>query len=122
MTPLGAKLRQLRKERHVTLKEMAESLGVSSAYLSALEHGKRGVPTWFFIQRVISYFNLIWDDAEEIENLARLSDPSIKIDTAGLHPCATELANRLASMIGTMDKKDCEDLLAHMTKFKGYND
>ena len=41
MTPFGAKLRELRKARGITLKEMAESLEISSAYLSALEHGKR---------------------------------------------------------------------------------
>jgi transcriptional regulator with XRE-family HTH domain len=46
MTPLGARIRQLRDERGVTLKDMAKALHVSSAYLSALEHGRRGKPTW----------------------------------------------------------------------------
>ena len=45
MTPLGAKLRALREQRGVTLKDMAKALNVSSAYLSALEHGRRGTPT-----------------------------------------------------------------------------
>ncbi|VAW23605.1 Transcriptional regulator, Xre family, partial [hydrothermal vent metagenome] len=49
MTPLGDKLRRLRSERGITLKEMAQALNVSSAYLSALEHGKRGKPTWFLL-------------------------------------------------------------------------
>ena len=44
MTPFGDRMRKLRSERGITLKEMAEALGVSSAYLSALEHGKRGRP------------------------------------------------------------------------------
>ena len=44
MTPFGDRMRKLRAERNVTLKDMAEALGVSSAYLSALEHGKRGRP------------------------------------------------------------------------------
>ena len=39
MTPFGVKLRQIRAERGITLKQMAESLGVSPAYLSSLEHG-----------------------------------------------------------------------------------
>ena len=66
MTPLGARLRALRQERGVTLKEMAHALRVSSAYLSALEHGRRGKPTWVLLQRIISYFNIIWDEAEEL--------------------------------------------------------
>ena len=45
MTPLGQKLRELRLKKGVSQKEMAAALGVSAAYLSALEHGRRGVPT-----------------------------------------------------------------------------
>ena len=63
MTPFGAKLRTMRKERGVLLKDMAEEIGVSPTYLSALEHGRRGRPNWVFVQRVIAYFNVIWDDA-----------------------------------------------------------
>ena len=57
MTPLGLKLRAMREERGVSLKEMAKALHVSSAYLSALEHGRRGKPTWMLMQRIIAYFN-----------------------------------------------------------------
>jgi transcriptional regulator with XRE-family HTH domain len=62
---------------------MAAQLGVSSAYLSALERGERGKPTWTLIQGVIQYFNIIWDDADELARLADLSDPRVKIETAG---------------------------------------
>lgn len=110
MTPLGAKIRMLRAERGITLKQMAETLDVSSAYLSALEHGKRGKPTWFLLQRIIAYFNVIWDEAEELQRLAELSDPKISIDTAGLLPEATELANRMARDIAHLDKDDLIDL------------
>ena len=41
MTPFGQKLRDLRRERNISQKEMAGALGVSAAYLSALEHGHR---------------------------------------------------------------------------------
>lgn len=106
MTPLGAKIRALRADRGVTLKEMATALNVSSAYLSALEHGKRGKPTWFLLQRMIAYFNVIWDEAEELQRLAELSDPKITINTAGLTPEATELTNRLAAEIGRLEAED----------------
>ena len=106
MTPLGMKLRALRDERGVTLKEMAKSLRVSSAYLSALEHGRRGTPTFALLQRIIAYFNVIWDDAEELQRLAEISDPKITIDTAGMAPEATELSNRLARDIGKLAPED----------------
>ena len=106
MTPLGARLRTMREERGITLKDMAKALNVSSAYLSALEHGRRGKPTWFLLQRMIAYFNVIWDEAEELQRLAELSDPKVTIDTGGLPPEATELANRLAADISRLQVED----------------
>ena len=70
MTPFGERLRELRRSKGVCQKEMAAALGVSAAYLSALEHGRRGVPTWAMVQKIIGYFNVIWDDAEELQRLA----------------------------------------------------
>jgi len=116
MTPLGAKMRELRAARGVTLKQMAAALNVSSAYLSALEHGKRGKPTWILLQRIIHYFNVIWDEAEELQRLAELSDPKVAIDTAGLSLDATELANRLARDIRRLSAEDLVALKAELIK------
>jgi transcriptional regulator with XRE-family HTH domain len=96
VTPFGRRVRELRRARGLQLKHMAASLGVSSAYLSALERGERGRPTWAFIQRVIHYFGVIWDDADELQRLGELSEPRPKVDTRGLGATATLMANRLA--------------------------
>lgn len=111
MTPFGARLRKLRAERGMTLRAMAAAIGVSPAYLSALEHGKRGRPGWHLIQRVITHFNIIWDDAEEVVRLARISHPKVTIDTAGLDPEATEIANRLADVVASLDAPTRSEIL-----------
>lgn len=116
MTPLGARIRAMREERGVSLKDMAKALNISSAYLSALEHGRRGKPTWYLLQRIITYFNVIWDEAEELQRLAELSDPKITIDTAGMTPEATELANRLAQDIGNLSPEDLAFLRNEVVK------
>lgn len=118
MTPFGERMRKLRAERHVTMKEMAEAIGVSSAYLSALEHGKRGRPGWHLLQRIISFFNIIWDEAEDVVRLARISHPRVVIDTPGLAPQATELANRLADDISELDHKELAEMLAVLNRKK----
>ncbi len=110
MTPFGAKVRALRQARGESLKDMAAALDVSAAYLSALEHGKRGLPTWYMVQRIIAHFNVIWDDAEELQRLAEISDPRITIDTSGLDPAATEFANLLALKIRGLSRKSLEEL------------
>lgn len=112
MTPFGRRLRELRAARGITMKEMAAALRVTPAYLSALEHGKRGRPSWRLVQAIIGYFNVIWDEAEELERLARLSHPRIVIDTSGLAPQATEAANILAEDIAQMTPAEIETLLA----------
>ncbi len=121
MTPLGSRLRELRADRGVTLKEMAQAIGVSSAYLSALEHGRRGRPSWYLIQRIITYFNVIWDEAEEIERLAAISHPRIVIDTAGLDPLATRLANTLADRISTLERPVLENMIECLEGKTGVN-
>jgi transcriptional regulator with XRE-family HTH domain len=112
MTPFGQRLRELRRARGVTQKRMAAAMGVSPAYLSALEHGHRGAPSWAMIQKIIGYFNVIWDDAEELERLAGLSDPRVVVDTSGLSPKATELANLLAARIGELSEEELAQLIA----------
>ena len=97
MTPFGARLRALRESRGVSQAELAQALQhVSPAYLSALEHGHRGRPSPGLIHQVNEFFGLIWDDAEEMVRLARVSHPRVVVDTAGLSAEATALANRLA--------------------------
>ena len=112
MTPLGLKLRELRRKKGVSQKEMAAALGVSAAYLSALEHGRRGVPTWVLLQKIIGYFNIIWDEAEDVLRLAGQSHPRVVIDTSGLSPAATELANLLAARIGGLDEGTLARMIA----------
>ncbi len=99
MTPFGEKVRQLRAQRGMTLSHMAARLGVSPAYLSALEHGKRGRPPFALMQGIIHVLGVIWDEADELVRLADMSDPRVVIDTAGLDVEATRLANRLAGTI-----------------------
>ena len=112
MTPFGDRMRKLRAERGITLKEMADGLGVSSAYLSALEHGKRGRPGWHLIQRILTLLQ---------HHMGRcrgggaagthLSSPNHH-RYIGAEPEATELANRLADDIGRLDPAALEELLA----------
>ena len=116
MTPFGIKMRELRRARSITLKRMAEDLQISPAYLSALEHGHRGRPSPVLLRQICSFFNVIWDEAEELQRLAAISHPRIVVDTAGLSPKATELANRMAERIGELDEATLEAVLDLLKK------
>lgn len=111
MTPLGLKIRELRDKKGVTQKQMAEELGVSAAYLSALEHGHRGMPNWHFLQRLIGYFNIIWDEADALQKLAISSHTRVVVDTEKLSADATSLANILSQQIANLSEEDCRALI-----------
>lgn len=115
MTPFGEKLRDLRKDKGVSQAQMAAALDVSPAYLSALEHGNRGAPSWALIQKIIQYFGLIWDEAEDLKELAHLSKPKVTIDTSGLDPRATRAVNLLSRRIGRMTDRELDQLLAFLS-------
>jgi len=103
MTPFGEKLRALRAARGILQRDMAAALEVSAAYLSALEHGRRGAPSAGLIHQICDYFGLIWDDADELRNLAKLSRPRLKLNAAGLTPQQTALGNRLARALRNLE-------------------
>jgi len=114
MTPFGRRMRELREAKGVTLQQMADALDVSPAYLSALEHGRRGRPSRPRVHQVCQYFNIVWDEADELQRLARLSHPRVTVDTSGLTPEATELANELAQRIRKLPREKVMALLEEL--------
>ena len=114
VTPFGEKMRALRAERGLRLKDMAAGLGVSPAYLSALEHGQRGRPNRRFVHRICQFLGVIWDEAEALQRLADLSHPRVVVDTSGLSPQATEFANLLAERIAELPEDAIERMMAEV--------
>ncbi|MBB4286534.1 helix-turn-helix domain-containing protein [Roseospira goensis] len=111
MTPFGARLRALRAARGLTLNELAARLTVSPAYLSALEHGHRGRPQPGLVMQICGALDLIWDEAEHLKALAAVSAPRVTLDTGGLSPLATELANTLAARLRDLDDETLRAML-----------
>ena len=110
MTPFGELMRQWRAKKNITLREQAEFLDVSQAYLSALEHGKRGKPSFALVDQICVFFDLIWDEAETIKLAAQLSHPKPVINASDLNPDAVRLANMLAQNIDRLSEQDCADI------------
>lgn len=112
MTPFGKRMRELRAARDLTQQQQADHLGVSKAYISALENGRRGQPSLPVVDQICVWLGLIWDDAEELKQLAAVSHPKPTIDASQMHEKAIELANRMAQNISQLDEESCERLLA----------
>ena len=111
MTPLGAELRSIRAALDMSLKEFAARIDVTPSYLSALEHGHRGVPTDEMMQRIVAALPVSREQVGQLMDLVRVSRPKVQIETAALEPEATELANRLADNIQKLSKENLTELL-----------
>lgn len=78
LTDLGKILRKIRIDRQELLRDMATNLGVSAAYLSAVETGKRNAPlSW--IDKIIDEYHLVADEAKELRNAFDASQGELKI-------------------------------------------
>ena len=114
MTPFGKELRKMRASRSITLKQHAVACGVTPAYLSALEHGHRGNPTREMTERIVSALQAQPFERETLAKLLRYSRPIVRVDTSGLSPLATELANQLAENIAELSETDLQEILQHV--------
>ena len=110
MTPFGLKMREWRQSQKLTQEHQAEYLGVSKAYISALEVGRRGKPSVLLVDQICVWLGLIWDDAE-LKRLASLSHPKPSVDVRGQDADAVYLANLFAQNINRFSLKDCKELI-----------
>ena len=112
-------MRRLRSARNFTLQQQANVLGVSPAYLSALEHGKKGRPSAVLVDQICAWLDLIWDDAEALKRKAVLSHPRPTIPVAGLHEDAVLLANLLSQNIDRLTPVQSRMLLRELQSCLG---
>ena len=116
MTPFGLMMRHYRTERNLTLKNQADALGVSIAYLSSLERGMKSKPSAALVDQICVWLGLIWDEAETLKSMAALSHPRPSLDTGNLTPQATMLANLLAQNIDRLSGSECREISQLLAK------
>ena len=121
MTPFGIKLKHIRKQRHKSLKDLSKALKLSTAYVSMLENGKRGRPADGLIELICSYFNLSWEESDELKFLAKHSEINTKMNSEKLSLFATMLTNVLKNNIKWLTDEQLEELYLTIQKISKKN-
>ena len=121
MTPFGIKLKYIRTEKHKSLKDVSKALKVSTAYVSMLENGKRGRPADGLIELICSYFNLSWEEADELKFLAQHSDINTKMNSEKLSLNATMLTNVLKNNIKWLTEEQLKNLIINIQDMSKQN-
>lgn len=66
VTPFGKELRKLRIDKGEVLINMADKLGITAAYLSSIENGKREIPE-DFMNKLADAYNLSKEQEHSLE-------------------------------------------------------
>ena len=88
---LGDFLIDYRDRHDYSLRQMASVLGVSAAFLSALEVGKKKIPDTFY-DRLLEKFIFTKKEKKNLKDAIALSNGSVEIDLCGLNKTEREVS------------------------------
>ncbi|ETI96837.1 MAG: hypothetical protein Q606_CBAC00012G0003 [Intestinibacter bartlettii DORA_8_9] len=104
LTSFGKFTRKLRIDHDELLKDMAEKLGVTVSYLSAVEMGKRNIPSkWSDI--LIKEYQLDEKEQNELKEAIFFSSKIIKLDTSNFEDNKKDLVYALARKLKDLDEQ-----------------
>jgi transcriptional regulator with XRE-family HTH domain len=89
---------------------LASDLGISPAFLSAVENGKKKMPdAW--ISLIPEIYNFSADEIEEFKDVAYESFDTVAVNIANASEANKKLAIRFARRFEDIDEKTSEELL-----------
>lgn len=110
LTEIGKFLRRYRIDNGLLLKDMAGKVGVTSAYLSAVENGKKR-PTEDLVGKIINAYDLDSEKATELNEAYFRSVNEISISTAGYSTEQTNLGLIFARKIDSLTSDEINSLI-----------
>lgn len=109
-TKLGSFLRKLRIENGEILRTMAERLGVSSAFLSAVENGKKNMPeSWY--EKLNQMYSLSREQNEQLRTAALISRESVELRIRETSETNRDLAVLLARRFESLDEETSQKIM-----------
>ena len=117
ITKLGDFLRRLRLQNQEILKDMAKTLDVSSAFLSAVENGKKSMPdSWYPILQ--EKYSLDDNDMDFLKQVAMESQKTVSLNLQNASTSNKQLAVSFARQFDGMDEFTSQQILKILNKRK----
>jgi HTH-type transcriptional regulator, competence development regulator len=107
LTAIGKELRKLRIEQEERMLDMAEALGISPAFLSAVEIGHKSPPDGF-AEKVVNAYKLRGEQAEAIVTAVDRSRTTFRLTPAS--PVARDTAGLLARKFNTLSDEQLRSI------------
>lgn len=109
LTDFGRFLRKIRIDCDEILKDMAEKLNVSAAYLSAVEMGKRNIPE-HWVDEIVKFYNLSEDEKNNLSKAADNSSKSVTLNLENTGKSQKETAILFAREFENVDAETLEKI------------
>ncbi|TRW48911.1 helix-turn-helix transcriptional regulator [Aliidiomarina halalkaliphila] len=116
LTPLGKEIRKRRIDVGISLRGMAERMGVSAAYLSALETGKKSVAESTLNQIANALEDQDGSFFELIRKRNEYSKPKIELTLQGSSDRAREAAVIFARRFNGMEDDEFDELIEFINR------
>ncbi|MCF0109132.1 MAG: helix-turn-helix transcriptional regulator [Erysipelotrichaceae bacterium] len=116
LTEVGKYIRKLRVENDELLKDMSDKLGVSVAFLSAVENGKKKVPNnW--VEKLSELYSLNENEKLNLINAIAATEKSYELNFEGINRDRREIAISFARKLEGFS----DDQLDEIRKILGDN-
>ena len=117
ITSVGRFLRKLRIDKGEILRDMAKNLGVSSAFLSAVENGKKKVPeAW--LPKLEDLYSLTAEQISGLKDAIIESSDTIELNVGSASRENRQLAISFARQFETIDEETAKKLYSILMKHK----
>lgn len=106
ISKFGLYIRKIREQENDSLRQMAIKLGISAAFLSAMEVGRKQIPLEY-VEKIKGIYNLTEEQEVELENSIYETNERVPIELAAMNEAQKDVSLMFARKIKTAD----EDLL-----------
>ncbi len=113
-TTFGKELRKLRIDYDDTIVGMANKLKISTSYLSAIESGKRNIPS-DMVDCIVKIYGLSIERRDELRQAEAESSTNIDIDLSKVSDGQKKLIFALSRKLDGITEEQCAEILKKLT-------
>ncbi len=110
ITAFGKELRKIRIDSNEVLRDMAQKLGVSSSFLSAVEVGRKNVPNGW-CEKIASEYNLNDEQLALLQKLAEQSINTVKLNLQQANEVHRNVALVFARDFGSISDETAKKII-----------
>lgn len=119
-TKYGEFMRVLRIKKHEVMGDVAKILGVSIPFLSAVENGKKNVPTEW-LKKISEHYSLNEEEMAELNEAVEQSKTQMKMDLTSATLFQRSAALQFARSFDNMDEDTAKKIIELLEKNGGIN-